>query len=191
MVKLLKKLKMKNLMRNFTLVVISFLAFSCSDDELKELAPTSISKMVAATPEFSSFSEALDVTGMSAMLDAEGTYTVFVPNDDAFAGILGGLTVQEFYDADPAALENIVKYHIVNSEVSASSLTDDQVIATSLGQNITINLEANPYYPEYDIDLGAVEQTSIYVNEARIFARDSKASNGTVHVINSVLTPGS
>jgi transforming growth factor-beta-induced protein len=180
---------MKNLLRNFTLVAISFLAFSCSEDESKELASTSISKIVAATPEFSSFKEALEVTGMTSMLDGAGTYTVLVPNDDAFYAILGGLTVTEFNDANPGVLENILKYHIINSDVQTKDLTDGQVVSTSLGQDVTINLEDNIYYPEYDIDLGGIEETSIYVNEARVFARDAKASNGTIHVINTVLTP--
>jgi transforming growth factor-beta-induced protein len=180
---------MKNLLRNFTLVVISFLAFSCEDDQVKDLAPTSIAKIVAATPEFSSFKEALEVTGMTSTLDGAGTFTVLVPNDDAFAGVLGGLTVTEFNDANPGVLENILKYHIINSDVQTKDLTDGQEISTSLGQNITINLEDNPYYPEYDNDLGGVEQISIYANEARIFARDAKASNGRINVINAVLTP--
>ncbi len=180
---------MKNLLRNFTLVVISFLAFSCTEDESKELASTSISKIVAATPEFSSFKEALDVTGMTAMLDEAGTYTVFVPNDDAFAAVLGGLTVTEFNDANPGVLANVLKYHIVNSDVQSKDITDGQVASTSLGQDVTFTLEANPYYPEYDIDLMGIEETSIYVNEARVFARDAKATNGTIHVINAVLTP--
>jgi transforming growth factor-beta-induced protein len=181
---------MKNLMRAFALVAISFLAFSCeSDTESGHFPQTSISKIIAASPNLTSFNEALELTGMSSMLDGAGKYTVLVPNEDAFAGLLGGLTVQEFYDQDPVALENIVKYHIINSEVLSKDLTEGQVISTSLGQDITVDLEANSYYPEIDTDLGVREETSIYLNEARLIARDAKASNGRINVINTVLTP--
>lgn len=181
---------MKNLLRNFTLVAISFLAFSCeNDDQVKDLAPTSISKIIAATPEFSSFSEALEVTGMTSMLDAAGTYTVLVPTDDAFASVLGGLTVEEYNDANPGALEDVLKYHIINSELLSKDLTEGQVITTALGQTVTVDLEDNPYFPEYDLDLGGYEEISIFVNSSRVFARDAKASNGRINVIDSVLTP--
>lgn len=181
---------MKKMMRNIAIVAISFLAFSCSeDDHSKELAPTSISKIIAATPEFSSFSEALEVTGLSTMLDEAGDYTVLVPNDDAFAAVLGGLTVEEYNDANPGALEAILKYHIINSSLLTKDLTDGQVITTAQGQDVTIDLQDNPYYPEYDNDLGDYEQTMIFVNSSRIFARDAKATNGRIDVIDAVLTP--
>ncbi len=99
------------------------------------------------------------------------------------------MTVTEFNDANPGVLANVLKYHIVNSDVQSKDITDGQVASTSLGQDVTFTLEANPYYPEYDIDLMGIEETSIYVNEARVFARDAKATNGTIHVINAVLTP--
>jgi transforming growth factor-beta-induced protein len=187
---------MKNLIKAVALVAISFLAFSCSeDDKAITVAPTSITKLLkaditnSASAQFTSFVKALELTGLDAMLDGSGNYTVLAPTDDAFAGLLGGLTVQEFYDQDPAVLENILKYHIINSELLSKDLTEGQAISTSLGQDITVDLETNSYYPEIDTDLGAREQTSIYFNEARLFARDIKASNGRINVINTVLTP--
>ena len=186
---------MKNLLRNFTLVAISFLAFSCSEDqEEQNLTPTSITKLLkadstGASSKFSTFSEALEFTGMDIMLDEPGSYTVLVPTNDAFNAVLGGLSLEDYETANPGKLEDIVKNHIINSEVLTDDLTEGQVITTSLGQTITVDLEDNTYYPAIDTDLGAYEQTSIFINSARIFARDAKASNGRINEIDAVLEP--
>lgn len=182
---------MKNLIRNFTLVAMAFLAFSCSDPQQDDqnLNPTSIAKLVAATPNFSSFNKALELTGMDSMLDGEGDYTVFVPTDDAFAALLGSTTLEDFNTANPGVLADILKNHIINSKFLTKDLTDGQLITTSLGQTVEVDLQDNAYYPEYDADLGDFEQTSIYLDSARIFARDAKASNGTINVIDAVLVP--
>lgn len=189
---------MKNLLRNLTLVVISVFTFSCDDPkaDTHDLAPTSIAKLLAAdatgqSPKYSSFNEALIITGMDSMLDQAGTYTVLAPNDYAFADVLGGLSVEAYDLANPGVLEAIVKNHIINSKIASKDLTDGQVIPTSLGQNITVDLQDNAYYPEYDSDLGTFEQTSIFLNDARVFARDVPASNGTINEINKVLVPSS
>lgn len=181
---------MKKILRNIALVAISFLAFSCSDDTADEKSyGGSIYKILSAAPQFSSFTEALEVTGMDAMLKSGGNYTVFAPTDDAFASVLNGLTVDEFNTANPGVLEEILKYHIVNSVVLSKDFTDGQEITTSQGQTLMIDLEANSYYPEYDMDLGGYEETSIYVNSARVYGRDAQASNGRIDVIDVVLTP--
>ena len=183
---------MKNLTRNFALVIIiSFLAFSCEDEQNKELKSTSIAKIVATTPEFSSLKEALEVTGLTSTLEEAGDYTVFVPDNDAFAAELGSLTVQEFNDANPGVLANVLKYHVLTSRVLSKDLTDAQLVPTLLGQNLTVSLQPNAFYPEYDVDLGAYEQTSVFINDSRVFARDVKCSNGIIHVIDSVLLPSS
>ena len=190
--KTLKKIKMKNLLRSITLIVVSFLAFSCSEPEQDEqnLKPTSITKLLgAAKQDFSYFSEALEITGMDAMLDEPGEYTVFAPTDDALYVVLGGLTVEEFDIANPGVLESVLKHHIVNAKALSTDLTDGQAVTTSLGQTITVDIEDNTYYPEIDPDLGTYEQKTIFINSSRVFARDAAASNGVIHVIDAVLMP--
>ncbi|MDN3676536.1 fasciclin domain-containing protein [Flavobacterium paronense] len=180
---------MKNLLRNFTLVAISFLAFSCADEENKNLPSTSIAKIIAVTPEFSSLKEALDITGLTSTFEEAGDYTVFVPTNDAFDAVLGGLTVEEFDTANPGVLEAVLKYHVLGARVLSTDLTNGQEAATLQGQNITISLVPNIYYPELDPDLGTYEEKSIFINGSRVFARDAKCSNGIIHVIDAVLLP--
>lgn len=195
MVKLLKKIKMKNLLRNSTLVIVSFLAFSCADPEegKTNLSPTSITKLIAADAtnagKFSTFSAALEMTGMDVMLDEPGDYTVFAPTDAAFAGVLGGLTLEQYDTANPGKLQDILKNHVINSALLTKDLTEGQTITTSLGQTITVDLEPNAYFPEIDMVLGAYEETSIFINSARIYARDAKASNGRINEVDAILEP--
>jgi uncharacterized surface protein with fasciclin (FAS1) repeats len=180
---------MKNLLRNFTLVVISFLAFSCEEEENKNLSSTSIAKIIEVTPEFSSLKEALDITGLTSTFEGSGDFTLFVPTNDAFAAILGGLTVEEYHAAYPCSLEKILKYHVLGSRVMSTALTDGQMATTLLGEDVKIMLETNPNFPEIDPDLGVVEEKSIFINESRVFARDVNCSNGIIHVIDAVLQP--
>jgi uncharacterized surface protein with fasciclin (FAS1) repeats len=182
---------MKNLLRNFTLVVISFLAFSCGEEENKNLPSTSIAKIIEVTPEFSKLKEALDITGLTSTFEESGDFTVFVPTNDAFAAVLGGLTVEEFDTANPGVLESVLKYHVLGARVLSSDLSDGLEAATLQGQNITVTFSPNAFYPEYDTDLGDFEETSVFINSARVYARDVKCSNGIIHVIDAVLLPAS
>ena len=182
---------MKNLLRNFTLVVISFLAFSCGEEENKNLPSTSIAKIIEVTPEFSKLKEALEITGLTSTFEESGDFTVFVPTNDAFDAVLGGLTVEEYDTANPGVLETVLKYHVLGARVLSTDLTDGQEAATLQGQNITVDLVPNTYFPDFDADLGDYEETSIYINSARVFARDIKCSNGIIHVIDNVLLPSS
>lgn len=182
---------MKNLVRNFTLILVTLVAVSCGKEENKDLEPTSIAKIVAVTPQFSTLKEALDITGLTSTFEQAGNYTVFAPTNTAFDSVLGGLTLEQFVAANPPGLlETVLKYHVLGAKVLSTDLVDSQDAATLQGQNITITLEPNFFYPEFDVDLGAYEEKSIYVNgSTRVFARDIKCSNGVIHVINDVLIP--
>jgi hypothetical protein len=181
---------MRNLIKGIALVALVFTAFSCSKDEPKDFQTSSIAKMAEITPEFSSFKEALEVTGLTSTFEDAGNYTVFVPTNDAFDAVLGGLTVAEFDAANPGVLEQVLKYHVLGARVLSTDLSDGQEAETLLtGQKITVTLSSNAYFPAYDPDLLDYEETSIYINLARVFARDVKCSNGVIHVIDTVLMP--
>ncbi len=171
---------MKNLVRNFSLAAIAFLAFSCSnDDGLQKLAPTSISKIVDVTPELSSLKEALEVTGLTETFDQPGDYTVFAPTNAAFSAVLGGLSVADFNTANPGVLADVLKYHVLTSRVTSGSLSNGLSVATLLGQNFTVNINADG---EASITDGAGGTSNINVF-------DAKCSNGIIHVIDAVLLP--
>jgi uncharacterized surface protein with fasciclin (FAS1) repeats len=187
---------MKNLLRNFTLVVISFLAFSCGKEENNNLPSTSIAKIIEVTPELSNLKEALDITGLTATFEAQGNYTVFAPTNTAFSNLLTDLGVSDIESIDLNVLTDVLKYHVINGEVLSSSFVNGATIATLQGQNISVLLSPNPYFPEADPDLSINEsinnifreETSVFINTtARVYSRDVKCSNGVIHVVREVL----
>ena len=186
---------MKKLIKSIAIVALVFTAFSCSKEEQKTYPKASIAKLATVTPELSDFKEALDVTGLTATFEDAGNYTVFVPNNTAFAAILGGMAVTEFNTANPGVLATVLKYHVIaNAGVLSKDLTNNQTVATLQGQNITVNLIPNTYYPLIDPDLNTYEQTSIFIkdamnNSSRVFARDVMCTNGVMHIIDAVLMP--
>ncbi|WP_333601024.1 fasciclin domain-containing protein [Flavobacterium sp.] len=191
---------MKNFMKKIALVAIAFLAFSCSEDKQPSADSVSIADTAKATPDLSSFVEALDITGLTDTLDADGNFTVMAPTNDAFSNMLSNLgysSLQDLEDNQPGVLSDILKYHVISgASVFSKDLTNGQSVATLLGQNFTVDLEANTYYPEIDPDLYTTEQTSIFIKDsnndsARVFARDVRCTNGLIHVINAVLMPSS
>src|SRR6218665_2975096 len=182
---------MKNLIKSIAVVALVFASVSCSNDEAKDYGTTSLAKTIEETPEFSSFSEALEITGLKSTLEESGSSTVFVPTNDAFGAVLGGLSIEDFNTANPGVLSTVVKYHIVPNGVYTKDLTDGQTLTTSSGQTISVSVEDNPVFPEYDDTFGGYEETSYYLNggASRIFARDGKCTNGTINVIDAVLAP--
>lgn len=187
---------MKNLLRNITLVVVSFLAFSCSEEpEVTKLKPTSIYKLIKAdnsspTTKFSLFIEALELAGKAEMLDAPGTYTVLVPNDDAFNTFLAGKTITEYEAAHPGDIAKIINNHIiVNTRIISLDIVEGETFTNAAGGTLTANYQNNPYYPEVDQELGLVQEYNIYIDVARLMARDAEASNGIIHIVDNIIAP--
>jgi len=106
-----------------------------------------------------------------ALSDLSADYTVFAPTDDAFAPVDVTTLL-----ADPTGdLQKILQYHVLAAEVFSSDLTDGQVAATLLGQDISVGIDAN----------GAVTING----NALVTAADITTLNGVVHVLNNVLLP--
>ncbi|MFK8009397.1 MAG: fasciclin domain-containing protein, partial [Saprospiraceae bacterium] len=106
-----------------------------------------------------------------ALSDLSANYTLFAPNDDAFAPVDVATLLM-----DPTGdLQKILQYHVLTSEAFSSGLTDGQVATTLLGQDITVGIDAS----------GAVTING----NALVIAADITTLNGVVHVLNNVLLP--
>lgn len=170
---------MKNFMKKIILVVIAFGAFSCSDEGLQDYKKVSIAKIATITPEFSSFLEALEITGLAATFDEAGDYTVFVPTNAAFDALLGSQTLEEFNTANPGVLANVLKYHVITSSVFSTDLSNGQSVGTLLGQNFTVNIS-----PEAEVSI-----TDANFGTSNVYTFDVECTNGVIHVIDTVLLP--
>ncbi|MGB7991728.1 MAG: fasciclin domain-containing protein [Candidatus Methylophosphatis roskildensis] len=112
---------------------------------------------------------ALQTAGLVETLKGKGPFTVFAPNDAAFAKVpkdqLDALL------ADKAKLTKVLTYHVVGGKVMAADVKAGPV-KTVEGSNLTISTTGG-----------------VMVDKAKVIATDIAASNGVIHVIDSVLMP--
>jgi len=168
-------------------MVISGLLFTgCSEEDddnnnNQNDTPT-LAGLVSGDARFSILADALSRTGLDVTLDGSGSFTVFAPNDAAFAALFSDLGVADLDEAlntlGEEAISNILLYHVLNAEVRAADVTTGYV--SSLGVN-----ERNNALSIY-INVGStVELNGI----AAVETTDLEASNGVAHEIDAVITP--
>ena len=105
-------------------------------------------------------------------LSGKGPFTVFAPTDAAFAALPAGTL--EGLLKDPAALKKILLYHVVSGAV-----TSDKVVGLTSANSV----EGSPIAI-------AVKDGTVYLNDsAKVVTADVTASNGVIHVIDTVLLP--
>jgi uncharacterized surface protein with fasciclin (FAS1) repeats len=134
----------------------------------------SITDIVVANNNFSLLKAALTHAGLTEVLDGQGTFTVFAPNNDAF--VAAGFDTEAKINALPVeTLKKILLYHVLGEKVSSTA------IATA--SNTPVNTLA-------DVNVFVTKNTSgVFVNGANVIQADLMASNGVIHVINAVLMP--
>ena len=129
--------------------------------------------VLAADGRFEILKAALQLADLDGVLKGEGPFTLFAPTDAAFA-----LLPEETLDSllqDPAAMAEVLKYHVIPGEVRAEDLTGSISAETLQGGMITIVVG---------------DDGTIVVNEAKVLDTNLEASNGVIHVIDAVLIPG-
>ena len=119
---------------------------------------------------FTTLLTAAEAAGLVDTLKGDGPFTVFAPTDEAFAALPEG-TVESLL-ADPEALAAILTYHVVPGEVMSGDLSNGMTATTVNGADITIMTEGG-----------------VMVNDANVITADVDASNGVIHVIDSVILP--
>lgn len=120
--------------------------------------------------QFNTLAKALTAAGLIDTLKGPGPFTVFAPTDEAFAKIpaekLNALL------ADKAALTKVLTYHVVAGNVPAAQVKTGAV-RTVQGQSLNVNASSN----------------GVRINDARVVKTDIMASNGVIHVIDTVVMP--
>ncbi len=174
---------MKNLMKKITLIAVAFLAFSCTQDKPETFGTTTIGKLAIGTPDMSSFVNAVDVAGLTSTYENTGSYTVFIPNNDAFSVMLNNLgepSLEQLEVDYPGRLATILKYNMLDTKVKSSTLTDGQVLSSSQGQNFTVGI--NP-------ETGSITLTDASTGVATVYVADVNCSNGYIYTTDNVLLP--
>jgi uncharacterized surface protein with fasciclin (FAS1) repeats len=140
------------------------------------MAEADIVDTAVAAGEFTTLAAALEATDLVDTLKGEGPFTVFAPTDAAFEAALAdlGLTAEELL-ADTETLTSILTYHVISGEVPAAAVVtlDGQEVETVNGESVAISIDGE----------------TAKVDEATVVQPDVFASNGVIHVIDSVLLP--
>ncbi|MBX2884411.1 MAG: fasciclin domain-containing protein [Granulosicoccus sp.] len=137
--------------------------------------PVTIVDVAVAKGSFTTFTRALQTTGLEQVLDdLSSSFTVFAPTDLAFAK-LGTATLEGLF-ADPDTFKNILLYHVLAGQ-SVNSTTAISLAGTSIGM-------ANGNQANLSLD-----GTRLLINQSAIIETDIQASNGIVHAIDNVLLP--
>ncbi len=133
--------------------------------------PKTIVDIAVADGRFTTLVAAVQAAGLAETLSGDGPFTVFAPTDDAFNKLPEG-TVEGLLK-DVPALKDILLYHVVSGKVMAADVVKLESADTVLGKPVTIK-----------VDMG-----NVYVNDAQVIITDIEASNGVIHVIDTVLLP--
>ncbi|MEL7198432.1 MAG: fasciclin domain-containing protein [Pseudomonadota bacterium] len=134
---------------------------------------------------FSTLVGAVVAAELAETLSGEGPFTVFAPTNDAFAKLPEG-TVANLVENDTETLSSILTYHVVEGAVDAETLT--AAITEAGEEGYTVTTVGGSTFSAAIVD-GAVVLTDAAGNTSTVTATDVEASNGVVHVIDTVLMP--
>lgn len=130
-----------------------------------------IIETAARAGSFTTLAKALETAGLVATLKGEGPFTVFAPTDEAFANLPQG-TLDALLK-DKKKLTAILTYHVVPGKVGSEEVATLKSAKTVNGKELTI----------------ATTGGKVTVGNATVTQADIPATNGVIHVIDSVLLP--
>lgn len=146
------------------------LAFSLTPVALAEEV-SDIVDTAATAGQFKTLLAAAEAAGLVDALRGDGPLTVFAPTDAAFAKLPEGALAELL--EDKAKLKSILLYHVVPGAVMAADVVKLQSAASLGGQHLRVT----------------TDDKGVKIDDARVIKADIKASNGVIHVIDSVVMP--
>ena len=114
---------------------------------------------------------AIKAAGLVETLQGAGPFTVFAPNDEAFAALPAGLLDKLLLPKNLAVLTSILTYHVVSGKIMSMDVMAGDAKSVE-GSTIALGTTGG-----------------VQVNDATVIAADVEASNGVIHVIDKVLVP--
>jgi uncharacterized surface protein with fasciclin (FAS1) repeats len=126
-----------------------------------------------AAGSFKTLAKALQAADLVGTLKGKGPYTVFAPTDEAFAKLPAATLEDLLKPENKTKLQRILTYHVVAGRVSASDAAKMRSAKAVSGDTIAIGADGG----------------SVTVDDAKVVKADIAASNGVIHVIDSVILP--
>ncbi|MFT4747263.1 MAG: putative surface protein with fasciclin (FAS1) repeats [Congregibacter sp.] len=122
---------------------------------------------------FTTLVAALKAGGLVDTLKGDGPFTVFAPTDDAFAKLPEGTVEMLLKPENKDKLVAILTYHVVSGKVMAKDVMEMKMATTVQGSMVKVK----------------VVYGSVMIDNAEVVMADVKASNGVIHVVDTVLMP--
>jgi uncharacterized surface protein with fasciclin (FAS1) repeats len=139
--------------------------------ENKTMNTKNLVETASEAGNFKTLLTAAQEAGIAQTLASEGPFTVFAPTDEAFAKLPEG-TVENLLK-DKEALTKILTYHVLPGKVMSKDVLGVTSAKTLQGQEVSFSTTGN----------------GVMINEANIIQTDIEASNGVIHIIDSVILP--
>lgn len=157
-------------------VLVAFFVTSAftTNKNTSTVAENDIVDLAVQTDFLSTLVAAVQAGDLVDVLKGDGPFTVFAPTNDAFAKLPAGTVENLLKPENKAQLVAVLTYHVVPGKVYSKDLKNGMKAKTAQGSEITITLKDG----------------KAMVNNATVTAADIEASNGVVHVIDTVILPG-
>ena len=160
---------MKTMLRFTSLAIVGMLAAApARAQQAKDIVDSAV-----AAGSFTALAKALTAADLVATLRGPGPFTVFAPTDEAFAKLPGGALDNLLKPENKAMLQRVLTYHVVPGKVLAADLVKVSSAKAVSGDSLPIT----------------VSGSAVMVGRARVMKTDIAASNGVIHVIDTVLLP--
>ena len=154
-----------------TLAVFATTFVAATRSAVRAQTPDIVDTAVAAG-SFKTLAKALEAAGLVETLKGAGPFTVFAPTDEAFAKLPAGTVESLLKPENKAKLQRILTYHVVPGKVMAADVVKLSSAKAVRGDTLTVETG-----------------NGVMVDNARVVKTDIGASNGVIHVIDTVLLP--
>ena len=151
-----------------SILTIGAVKMSAGSDQSKDIVDTAV-----AAGSFKTLAKALAAADLVGTLKGAGPFTVFAPTDEAFAKLPAGTLENLLKPENKAQLRRILTYHVVSGKVMAADVVKLKSAKAVSGDAVSIT----------------VMGSGVTVNSSKVVKTDIAASNGVIHVIDTVLIP--
>lgn len=165
-------------MKNRIFLIVSIIIFATVSmfaqmdaKMVNNVAKNDIVQTAISAGNFTTLVTALTEADLVSALEAEGPYTVFAPTDEAFNKLPKDVLSSLLEDKE--ALKNVLLYHVVSGDITSKQIVKLNDAMTLNGSDIKIK----------------VDDGKVMVNDSQVVGADVVASNGIIHVIDTVLLP--
>jgi len=151
-----------------------FMLSPTANEGLQDPQPRkNIVETAIAAGNFKTLATALEKADLVGALSGQGPFTVFAPTDEAFAKLPAGTLNELLEPKNKAKLVAILTYHVVDGRVDAVNAIKAGKAKTLQGETVRVSISGG----------------KLTVNEASVVANDVQATNGIIHIVDSVLLP--